>query len=128
MNARSFIPLLALVLGGCSSPTETDITAPTGFGNAVMKPDTRLRGSVRTVNEQGQYVIVDFGLGMIPALQTEMNVYRGGDVVGVVQLTGPIRRSTVAGDIVSGEAGVGDVVIVDPPEEPDADPESGPDQ
>jgi hypothetical protein len=77
-------------------------------------PDERSYGRIATVNPQGQFVVVDFNVGTIPPLQTSMNVYRKNEVVGVIRLSGPVRENLVAGDIVSGEAAVGDTAIWDP--------------
>lgn len=123
MNERICLLLLAVVLAGCgSSPTPVTLPPP-GFTNAKMKPDSRLRGRIKSVNQQGQYVIIDFGLGRIPPLQTKMNIYRGSDVMGVLNLTGPSRQSIVAGDIISGKAQAGDIAIWDQVKEVETDSE-----
>lgn len=124
MNERFFITLIAIALVGCSSAPTNTITAPEGFANAVMKPDTRMRGTIKTVNDQAQYVIVDFGLGVIPPLQTTMNVYRDYELMGSVQLTGPIRGGVVAADILTGEVAVGDLAILDESESKEDDDEA----
>ena len=48
-----------------------------------------------------------------------MNVYRNDAVVAVLTLTGPVRNSIVAADIVSGEAKAGDVAIWEQPKKED---------
>ena len=121
MNIQTISLLLGIGLTGCVNPDVEPVDPPAGAVNAVMKPDTRVRARIESVNTQGQYVIVDFGLGVIPPLDTEMNVYRGEEVTGVVRLTGPIRGSIVAGDLTSGEAQPGDLVIVDEPPEKQKD-------
>lgn len=125
MKERICLLLVVVVVAGCSSSSPpTPVTlAPPGFATAKMKPDSRLRGRIKSVNQQGQYVIIDFGLGTIPPMQTKMNVYRGSEVVGVLNLTGPSRQSIVAGDIVSGDAQAGDIAIWDQVKEEESDPE-----
>ena len=120
---RNSILLLCLALAGCAGTGDQPTPGAGRPGAAVIKPDTRLRGTIKTVNTQGQYVIVDFGLGTIPPLNTELNVYQNEAVVGVVQLTGPSRGAIVAGDLISGEAAVGDLAIVEKSEEEEDPPE-----
>lgn len=115
MNERIGILLLAIGLSGCVNMPEEPMPASPRISNAVMKPDVRPRGRIKTVNLQGQYVIVDFGLAMIPPLGSEMNVYQEGEISGVIKLTGPVRGSVVAGDILTGEAEANDLAILDPP-------------
>jgi len=113
MNYRLCLLLLVVVLSGCGSPISTTAPPPPGFSTATLKPDSRPRGRIKSVNEPGQYAIVDFGLGIIPPLQSDLNVYRDGRVTGVLKLTGPARNNIVAADIVSGEAKAGDVAILE---------------
>jgi hypothetical protein len=108
MNHRYCLLLLITVLGGCAG---SPAPPPNAFSMTTTKPDSRLRGQIKSVNQQGQYAIVDFGLGTIPPLGSEMNIYRGNEVMGVLRLTGPARRNIVASDIISGEAAGGDEAI-----------------
>lgn len=115
MNHPSCLLLLVAMLAGCaSSPTANKPPPPDG-STAIVRPDSRVRGRIKSVNQQGQYAIVDFGLGTIPPLQSKLNIYRGKSdrVVGVLRLTGPARQNIVAGDIISGEGEPGDEVIWD---------------
>jgi outer membrane biogenesis lipoprotein LolB len=103
--------LAALFLTGCAASSER----PPAATAARLVPDTRLRGSIASVNEQGQFVVVDFNTAAIPPLATRLNVYRNHQIVGVVRLTGPGRDNLGAADIVEGEAAAGDAAIWDPP-------------
>jgi hypothetical protein len=112
MNSRLLFALpLALVLAGCAASPSAQ---PAAQKQVRLVPDERPYGRVATVNPQGQFVVVDFNVGTIPPLQAMLNVYRKHEVVGVIRLTGPVRDSLVAGDIVSGEPTVGDTAILDP--------------
>ncbi|GEM_PF-2485200 len=115
MKYRYCTFVLMVVLAGCTSPNHATVPVPAPTAAATMKPDTRVRGRIKSVNQQAQYAIVDFGLGTVPRLGSEMNVYRGNDVTGVLRLTGPARQNIVAGDIISGEAQAGDEAIWDKP-------------
>ncbi len=103
--------LVALVLTGCAT---SPAAKPAARPQVRLLPDERPYGRIATVNPQGQFVVVDFNVGTVPPLESKLNVYRNNRVVGVVQLTGPVRQSLVAGDIVRGEADVGDEAILDP--------------
>lgn len=100
---------LLVLATGCATARQPPRPKP----QAQILPDNRLQGRVAQINAQGQFVVVDFNVGAIPPLETVMNVYRGNAVVGVIRLTGPTRDNLVAGDIVQGEAGVGDQAIWD---------------
>lgn len=111
MNCRHIILFAScLLLTACSA------TGP-GSRDKQLRPglvvDERLRGRIATLNPAGQFVVVDFNVGAIPPLRSRMNVYRDERIVGVVQLTGPVRDNLVAADILSGEVAVGDEAIWD---------------
>ena len=110
--------LLPALLTGCSGPgagkRATSIKA-----TGEILPDLRLHGRIATINHQGQFVVVDFNVGGIPPLQARMNVYRGNNVVGTINLSGPINDNLVAADIVSGDLEVGDMAIWDQKKPPD---------
>jgi len=100
-----------LLAAGCST---TRPAKPVAKSPATqLLADERLQGRIAQVNSKGQFVVVDFNVGAIPPLQTSMNVYHGNAVVGVIRLTGPARDNLVAGDLVQGEAAVGDQAIWD---------------
>lgn len=111
MNCHAVI-LVALtgMVTGCAAPRPSK---PAAQPAAKIVPDERLHGRIATVNMQGQFVVVDFNVGAIPPLQSQLNVYRGNVIVGAVWLSGPVRDNLVAGDLVNGEAAVGDVAIWD---------------
>lgn len=114
---------LGLGLAGCVA-LPAPPAPPAAPPQVRLMPDVRPYGRIAMVNPQGQFVVVDFNVGVIPALPVTMNVYRDNTVVGVVRLNGPVRDGLVAGDLVTGEAVVGDRAILDPagerkPVEPD---------
>lgn len=112
--------MISLLLAGCaaSRPAPAVAESPARFA-----PDERLHGRIATVNETGQFVVVDFNVGALPPLETRMNIYRADEVVGVIRLTGPVRENLVAGDILAGRAAVGDLAIWD--REPKKSTEAG---
>jgi len=56
---------------------------------------------------------MDFPLRRRPALEQRLNVYREGQKVGEVKVSGPAIDTTIAGDVMVGEARVGDEVRED---------------
>jgi hypothetical protein len=102
--------LLALLLSGCAtSSTRTGQGA--GETPVKIEPDPRIYGRIASVNERGQFVVVDFNVAGVPPLPARLNVYREREMVAVVRLTGPRDDNLVAGDIVSGEVRVGDEAV-----------------
>jgi hypothetical protein len=101
--------LLALALLGCSVTNQAPGPGPTPDSPALL-PDDRVEGRVVTVNPALRYVVIDFGLRHPPGLGQHLVVYRQGVKVGEVKVTGPMLGSAGAGDILSGQAAVGDIV------------------
>ena len=121
----------AFLLAGCALP-KPDATSPDArkkparsFAPAVVGPDrqagprpevtldTAVLGSVVSVNPALRFLVMDFPIRKLPVLDQRLNVYRNGQKVGEVKVTGPGRDTTIAGDILVGEARVGDEVRED---------------
>lgn len=101
---------VALLAFGCAAPRTKK---PSPQAAVRLVPDERLHGRIATINSPGQFAVLDFNVGRIPPLKSELNVYRGNEIVGVVRLTGPARDNLVAADILNGELVVGDRAIWD---------------
>ncbi len=69
-------------------------------------------GRVHTVNAGLRFVVIDYTLGGMPALGSQLPVYRSQEKVGMVRLSGPERNGFVAGDITEGFLQVDDEVRV----------------
>lgn len=111
MNFRHVILFASCLLLTACAATGPGSRSPQLRPGLVM--DERLRGRIATLNTAGQFVVVDFNVGAIPPLRSRMNVYRDDTVVGLIQLTGPVRDNLVAADVVSGAVAVGDEAIWD---------------
>lgn len=72
--------------------------------------DRRVYGTIVSVNPALRFVVMDFSVWQMPALEQRLHVYRGQQRVGEVKVTGPTVDSTVAGDLTAGEARPGDEV------------------
>lgn len=71
-------------------------------------------GKVASVNGALRYAVLDFALNPLPAVGAQMGVYRHGVKVGEVKITGPAYHSNTVGDLVAGEAQVGDDIRRNP--------------
>jgi hypothetical protein len=76
----------------------------------IVTPAKVLSGRVVKVNPQGQFVVLSFQVGQMPALEQRLGVYRSGLKTGEVRVTGPQRDDKIVADLIAGEAGVGDEV------------------
>ena len=107
---------LALLATGCASsksrnrgasPQGADADGQSRLGYSTIQP---LSGKVKSVHPGLRFVILDFSVARMPAVDQRLGIYRGGERIGTVKVTGPYLETTVAADIVIGEAGLGDEV------------------
>src|SRR5213594_4385337 len=75
--------------------------------------DEGVSGKVVLVNPLLRFVVMDFPVRRMPAVDQRLNVYHDGRKTGEVKVTGPTRDTTIAGDITAGGAQVGDEVRED---------------
>ncbi len=106
--------LLAGILGvtGCGRKHQK---APppaftTGPNKMIVTPETALAGKVVRVNPEGRFVVLNFPIGRLPALDQRLSIYRLGLKVGEVRVTGPQLDDNVVADLVAGDARSGDDV------------------
>ncbi len=114
----SIILLGALVLSGCAGrksapPKRTPAKAPPPQASAtnqtlIVTPENTTAGKVALVNNTGRFVVLNFPLGKMAAVEQRLNLYRRGLKVGEVKVTGPQREDNIIADLVAGEAEVGD--------------------
>ncbi len=77
---------------------------------SAITPINVISGRVVLVNQALRYVVVDFGVGRLPALEQTLDVYREGNKVGEVRISSQSKAGNVAADIMAGEAKDGDEV------------------
>jgi hypothetical protein len=87
--------------------TSTSTSAPTPPPRVRILP---LTARIASVNEKLRYVIVDFTNSRQPIPDERLGVYRVGEKVAEIKISGPYRNTTVAADIVAGEVKYGDEV------------------
>ena len=113
----------ALILCGCfgkpKAGQETGSFNPvtgsaTGEKNGNQKflvtSANALVGKVVLVNTTGRFVVLNFPVGHLPAMDQHLNLYRGGVKVGEVKVTGPQYDDNIVGDLLAGESEIGDQV------------------
>lgn len=83
-----------------------DLTKQTA--KLIVNADNGLDGRVVTADAAGRFVILNFPLGQMPALDSVMTVYRHGVKVGQIKITGPQRDDNIAADVISGAAQLDD--------------------
>jgi hypothetical protein len=124
----------ALLLAGCSTPTaerpyshdssvfvpRTIPAAPPPAPSPAPEPavpkarlDTRVHGRIASVNPSLRFVVMEFPVWRMPAPDQRLYVYRGQQKIGEVKVTGPAIDTTIAGDLIAGEAMPGDQVRQD---------------
>ena len=112
ISLRPFLPLVALLAGGCAlfrypAPVPPAAAKP---APAIVTPDNSLTASVVSYNSDGRFVVLRFPVGQMPRLEQSLFLYRNGLKVGEVKITGPQQDNNIVADVVVGEAQVGDEV------------------
>ena len=91
-------------------PVQTSTPTPTQIETAPRIRILPITARVASVNENLRYVIVDFTNSRRPTIDERLSVYRVGEKVAEIKVSGPYRNTTVAADIVAGEVKYGDEV------------------
>ncbi len=76
----------------------------------TITPETGLQGKVVSVNANLRFVVLNFPIGRMAAIDQRFNVYRDGQKVGEIKVTGPQQDDNIIADITSGEVQAGDEV------------------
>ncbi len=93
-------------------PPAALVPAPAQPGTLV-NPLLQPTGKVASINARLRFVVLDFSLSRVPELEQRLNVYRQGQKVGEVKISGPTLNANTVADLVAGEAQVGDEVRAD---------------
>ena len=84
--------------------------APLSADTFTVTPEEGLHGRVASVNAGLRFVVLTFPIGAVPPIDDHLNVYRNGNKVAELKVTGPQRDDNTVADIVSGDAVAGDEV------------------
>ena len=120
---RLVISLLvsSLTLAGCATNNSKPANAAKGKTPATSKaraanqkstlaPTLQLIGKVASVNSELRFVVLDFSVGDMPGINQRLGVYRAGQKVAQVKVTGPQSDTNIVADVIEGEAQAGDEV------------------
>ncbi|HAH98378.1 MAG TPA: hypothetical protein DCO70_03530 [Verrucomicrobiales bacterium] len=105
--------VVAFVLGGCSLPGKGggEALAKSGTDTMVTPGVLRLEGRVVRTNVRLNFVVLDFGLTGLPAIGRQFAIYRLGQRVGLVRVSGPAWDTYTVADIIDGEIWKGDEAL-----------------
>jgi hypothetical protein len=76
--------------------------------NTVMTLASPTAGTVVAVNSSLRFVVLDYSLKTLPPLEQRLGIYRQGQKVGEVKISGPEMQGNIVADIVAGEVQTGD--------------------
>jgi hypothetical protein len=94
-------------LASAQNNPQTPTPTPASLPRARILP---LTARIASVNEKLRFVVVDFTNSRQPQVDERLSVYRVGEKVAEIKISGPYRNTTVAADIVAGEVKYGDEV------------------
>jgi hypothetical protein len=108
--------ILALGVGtalvtGCQNLPPPEVIPPAEPPAAPIRltqPLDGVVGRVLTVNMRLRFVVLDYSLNTLPRIGDRLELWRDGNRVGLLKVTGPIRNATAVADIVEGEPQPGD--------------------
>jgi len=103
--SRTIFCVALIALSACASKRATNQPASPPGATTALGP---VLARVSSINQEHRFVVLDFGARPLPATGTRLNVYRGDERIGAVELTGPVRGRFAVADILNGELRVGD--------------------
>ena len=99
-NAQENLPLFS----------EEELTAINDL-NGSVRLMTSFETKIRLVNDNLRFIVLDYSYEPMPPLETRLAVYRDGQRIGMVKVTGPVMNGSTIAIIVEGEPQVGDTVL-----------------
>ena len=100
--------IVAIGLAGCVLPVKWGDVSTPGGGTIVTPVAFRVEGKVVRTNARLNFVVLDFGLQGLPAVGQQFAIYRLGEKVGQVRVSGPAWDTYAVADIVEGQIWKGD--------------------
>lgn len=102
--------LSGLGLAGCASEPAGAAHPPKPSPKLLVVPVHTVVGRVIRVNPVGQFAILGFPVGVMPAPDQRLSVYRGPLKVGEVKVSGRPVGQNIAADLLEGDCAPGDEV------------------
>jgi hypothetical protein len=101
----------AIVQPSASSGMEESSTNALGSNSKFfVLPEEGTKGKVVLVYARLQFVVLTFPFNQIPAIDQRLDVYRNGNRIGEVKITGWRNNESAVADITAGEAQKGDEI------------------
>ena len=121
MTRLGAILIATALLSGCATKqTAVEEKKPDRKMTATVQPETPpkarilpINGRVASVNDKLRFVVIDFTNSRRPEIEQRLYVYRVGQKVAEIKVSGPFRNTTVAADVIAGEVKYGDEVKAD---------------
>ncbi|MDX1952091.1 MAG: hypothetical protein SFY81_07885 [Verrucomicrobiota bacterium] len=120
MRCLPWVVALLLAVGCASSNSQKEaeirprtIKVEVAPDPAAIRPANPLSGRIVSVNNKLRFVVIDFANSRLPEIDQKLSVYRNGQKLSEIRITGPFRSTTVAADILVGEPRFGDDVRLD---------------
>ncbi len=101
----------AVLVTGCQNLPPPEVIVPPQPGPRPLRlnePLDGVVGRVISVNTRLRFVVLDYSLNVLPQVGDRLEVWREGDLVGELKVTGPVRNATVVADVVAGDPQTGD--------------------
>ncbi len=99
-----------LCLAGCASKPAGAARPPKPAPKVLVVPEHTVVGRVVRINLVGRFAILSFPVGVMPAPDQRLFVYRGPLKVGEVKVSGRPVGQNVAADLLDGDCAPGDAV------------------
>jgi hypothetical protein len=90
--------------------SEEELTAINDL-NGSVRLMTSFETKIQLVNDNLRFIVLDYSYEPMPPLETRLTVYRDGERIGMVKVTGPVMNGSTIAIIVEGEPQVGDTVL-----------------
>ena len=109
------LALTALFFAGCFwrkdeyQPAFT-VRPPNAQTNVMITPANSPVGRIASINKPGNFAVINFPIGQVPANGTMLSIFHAGQKVGAIKISGPAADSFTVGDITIGTAQEGDEV------------------
>ena len=100
------ILLIALLAGCATKPPPVSAPPTTNVKPAVAAPAKAAK--ITHVDSTLRFVVLDYRTRTLPPIGARIAIYRGGQRVGEVQVTDPVRAGFATADIRDGDVRVGD--------------------
>jgi hypothetical protein len=99
---------LSLVFQACQQAPKQEGRAKTPATRERVTPISAPAGKVVLLNEKLRYVVLDFSSSRVPSDGQRLNLYRAGQKVAELKVTGAPMNQTITADILTGQAAIGD--------------------